>query len=153
MKRFSFPLQTVLDMRKRTEDGIKEELGHKNREITEAQQRLVSINEALVELHRTEKVSRQERLIISSLGASVAWRFKLRGDIATTGRLIQDLQNQAEAIRQRLIEAKRAVRAIELVREKRLKQWKKEYSHEVQGFIDDVSQQGYIRAQRLQDAT
>ena len=47
MKKFRFNLETLLDMRKKTEDRVKLQLAEKNREIINLQQELASILDEL----------------------------------------------------------------------------------------------------------
>jgi flagellar export protein FliJ len=85
---------------------------------------------------------------VLELRYGVAYRFKLKKDILLKGRQIDDLLAQAHAVRKRLVKAKQEHRAIEIVRERQFDAWKKEYRTREQGFIDDVSQQGYLRRTR-----
>jgi len=52
---------------------------------------------------------------------------------------------EAFKIHKQLILAAKDRRAIELIKERQIKQWKKEYRLNEQGIIDDISQQGFIR--------
>ena len=79
------------------------------------------------------------------LRASVAYRHKLKQDILKKGRQIDDLKADAVKIRKKLVEATKARRALEIIRERRFAEWKEEYKAQEQGFIDDISQQGFIR--------
>lgn len=145
MRRFHFRLETLLSLRKRKEDEVKQELGKKNHEILAARQELAALTGALAGLQATEKKRRVSGASAVELRYSVAYRFKLTGDILEKGRAVDDLQAQALAIRKKLVKAKQDRRAIEIVRERQWNEWHKEYRTREQGFSDDVSQQGYIR--------
>lgn len=145
MKRFEFRLETLLALRKRREDEIKQELGKKIQAIVTARKELAAIAEALQALQSEEKLKRPVTTSAVELRYGIAYRFKLKKDILVKGRLIDDLQAQAHAVRAKLVKAKQERRAIEIVRERQYAAWKKAYRTHEQGFIDDVSQQAYIR--------
>ncbi|MBN1128914.1 MAG: flagellar export protein FliJ [Chitinispirillaceae bacterium] len=148
MKRFVFRLQTLLDLRKRREDEVKQELGKKNLQILDARKELAALTVALKELQGAEKKHRTAVTSAVGLRYGVAYRFKLKKDILVKGRQIDDLQAQAHGIRKMLVKAKQERRAIEIVRERQYDAWKKAKSIREQGFIDDVSQQGFLRRKR-----
>ena len=145
MKRFEFRLETLLELRRRREDVIKQELGKKIQDIMTARKELAVITEALKALQSEEKQKRPQASSAVELRYGIAYRFKLKNDILVKGRFIDDLQAQAHAVRARLVKAKQERRAIEIVRERQYAAWKKAYRTQEQGFIDDISQQAYIR--------
>jgi flagellar export protein FliJ len=145
VKRFEFRLETLLALRQRREDEIKLELGKKIQGIMAARKELAEITEALKALQSEEKKKRPQTTSAVELRYGITYRFKLKKDILVKGRQIDDLQAQAHAIRAKLVKAKQERRAIEIVRERQYAVWKKAYRTQEQGFIDDVSQQGYIR--------
>jgi flagellar protein FliJ len=150
MKRYHFRLDTLLELRKRREDEIKQQLGKKNREILAVRKELSAINLELKSLQDSEKKTRNTVKSALLLRYSVTYRFKLKEDIVKKTRLIDELSVQAEGIREKLVRAKQQRRAIEIVKEKKLAEWKKEYSLREQKFIDDISQQGFIRKTALE---
>jgi|WetSurMetagenome_2_1015567.scaffolds.fasta_scaffold638262_2 flagellar protein FliJ len=150
MKRFEFKLEALLELRKRKEDEIKQLLGKKNHEILSARKELFALKSALEELQRSEKKKRTERLDAVELRYAVAYRFKLKKDLLGQARKIDELGAQAAEIRKLLVKAKQQVRAIEVVREHQYEAWRKEYKRQEMRFIDDVSQQGFIRKTRAE---
>jgi flagellar export protein FliJ len=101
-------------------------------------------------LQASEKKTRATARSALVLRYSVTYRFKLKEDIVKKVRLIDDLGAQAESIRKKLVHAKQRRRAIEIVKERQVAEWKKAYSAHEQKFIDDISQQGFIRKASLQ---
>lgn len=151
MKRFKFPLEVLLRLRKRKEDVIKRELADKNRQILQAQGEITELERKLRELQQMQK---QERAAsgtdILSLRHSVAYRHKLKTDLLQKGNELIALRHALEAIRRRLVQATKEKRALEIVREKRFAEWRSEYNAEQQEFIDDISQKQYIQKKRQQ---
>ena len=135
-------------LRKRKEDEIKQQLGKKNFEILTAKEELAALTSALTDLQASEKQKRSAATSVMELRYSVAYRFKLKHDIAEKCRRIDDLNAQAAEIRKMLVKAKQRRRAIEIVRERQYGTWQKAYRSQQQKFIDDVSQQGFIRQKR-----
>lgn len=145
MKKFRFRLDTLLNIRKRKEDEIKLRLAEKNRQYIEAQRKVNSIHDQLKELQSSEKERRGSNESIMMLRHSVSYRFKLKEDLLQAGKKVDEIRGEIARVRKTLVTATRDRRAIELVKERRLAEWKKEYRTEEQSFIDDVSQQGFIR--------
>ncbi len=144
MKRFTFKLGPLLELRKQYEERIKLMLAEKNREIIAANGVLTGYYEALKELQVSEKNNRVGQEPVLLMRYSVAYRYKLKADILQTGRQIDDLRAEATAIQRKLLGATKARRALEIIRDRQHDAWKKEYRRKEQQFIDDVAQQKYI---------
>ena len=153
MKRFTFSLQALLKKRKHEEEEIKLELAGKNSEIYASQVELNEFYEQLKALQEDQKKNRKNTSDILSLKYSVSFRNKLKMDVLKKGQYIQELQKQFATIKHRLVMAKQRRKSIELIREKRYREWQKEYKLKEQGFLDDVSQQGFIRKKRAATRT
>jgi flagellar export protein FliJ len=82
---------------------------------------------------------------------SVSYRFKLKNDLLMISRKIDDMYAEAFEIQKKLIVAAKELRAIELIKERQIEQWKKEYRLHEQGIIDDISQQGFIRKSKSEN--
>ena len=148
MKRFIFPLEALLEKRKREEDAVTLELANKNREISNAQQELYTSEEELKSLQEQQKKSRRYVTDVFILKYAVSYRNKLKLDMLKKGQDIYRLQMERGDIRKRLIRATQKKKALELLKEKRYRQWVLENKQMEQMFLDDVSQQGFIRRQR-----
>jgi flagellar protein FliJ len=148
MKRFTFKLDTMLELRKQEEEKVKLELAEKNREIIALQEELNQAYLSLKELQASEKERRSGSEPVMEMRYGVAYRYKLKNDILTTGRSIDDLRAESNTIQKRLMEAIKRRRALEVIRDRRYSAWKKNYLREEQKFIDDVAQQKYSRTKR-----
>ncbi|MGD9201181.1 MAG: flagellar export protein FliJ [Chitinispirillia bacterium] len=148
MKRFEFNLQPLLDKRNREEEEIKMELARKNIQIQDLGQEIHKLKTELEKFQNDQKKTRENTSDLLSLKFSVSYRNKLKLDILDKGKDFQTFEKQQREIRQRLIHATQQKRAIELIKEKKYKEWLKEYQHREQVFIDDVSQQRFIRARK-----
>jgi flagellar FliJ protein len=148
MKRFEFPLEALLEKRKREEEAVKLELAEKNKEILAAQNELQTIEGELKGLQEEEKKRREQVKDVLPLKMSVSYRNKLKLDMLKKGEDIHTLQMERGDIRKKLVKATQRKRALELLRENRYQEWLKENKRLEQVFLDDVSQQGFIRKKR-----
>jgi flagellar FliJ protein len=146
MKRFTFRLQPVLELKRRAEETVKHAIAKNNREKYEAQEHLRALANDLQTLTKEEGVHRTSVLNASMLRAAVAFRHKLGADMRAADKKIETISARGGQLRDALVAARKETRAIELVREKRLALWKKEVGKKEQQFADDVSQQKYVRA-------
>lgn len=140
MKRFRFKLETLLDVKKRKEERVQQELAMKVSQISSVKDKMGELHRSLKELQASQKHSRDNVTDIFSLKLSVSFRHKLKQDLLASARKIDDLSAESFEIQQRLIEATREKRALELIKEKEFSAWRKEFLHREQEFIDDISQ-------------
>ena len=148
MKRFEFPLEALLEKRKREEEAVKLELADKNKEITAAQNDILDLERKLKNLQEEQKKRRENIKDVLPLKMSVSYRNKLKLDMLKKGEDIHTLQMERGDIRKKLVKATQKKRALELLRENRYQEWLKENKRLEQVFLDDVSQQGFIRKKR-----
>jgi flagellar FliJ protein len=145
MKRFTFRLESLLEIKRRNEEEVKRSLARKNGEILSSRQELNKLDKQLLELFMEEKKQRVDILDLAALRFSLSYRVQLQKDLALKRRQIQGLESDAEKLRNLLVKARKETRILELLKEKRLGQWKKEYRAEERAFVDDVSQKSHIR--------
>jgi len=153
MRRFHFTLEALLQLRKRKEDEVKRELAHKNREISQMQAEVKRVGAEIGELQRDSRSARSGTTIsVTDLRTWVAYRHKLMHDLAASGRRVEVLRGELGAIRTRLIQATKETRAVEILKDNRFAEWKKEYNSQQQEFTDDVSQKLHAKRTPLVEA-
>jgi len=152
MKRFSFRLQTLLDIRKKSEDDLKKTLAVKNMEILKARQARQSMTDTLALFFTGEKQHREVRLDARELRLSISYRTQLQHDILSQDRVIYALLTDAERLRTLLVGARKDCRILEILKEKKIAHWKKMRSREEQKIVDDMSTTAYIRRRNLTHA-
>jgi flagellar FliJ protein len=140
MKRFRFKLDVLLEIRKRREEKVKLELAEQNREILKQQEKLNKLHLELKTLQSEELIRRQNESSVLSLSYSVAYRFKLKKDMLTIGKQIDEIQENTYRIRKKLISATKDRKAVEILKEQQKTEWLKKFRTREQGFIDDISQ-------------
>jgi flagellar export protein FliJ len=148
MKRFSFNLEPILELRRRAEENVKKMLANKNAEIYKTLKEKKELEETLISFLQQEKKNRKEKANLLSLRFFVAYRFQLEKDIIQKEKMLENLNKEKEKILELLSKAKKDVKALEIIRQKKYKQWEKDYKREIQEIIDDVSQKEHIRKKK-----
>ena len=148
MKRFRFRLQTLLDIKIRTEDRIKRKLAEENSRVMAAARNMVELQEQLKQFQMDEKRQRLKSVTAGALRASINYRFKLQADIAGKNKQILDLKQSVQSMVRMLLEAKKETKSLEILRDKKLAEWKHDNKLREQEFTDDVSQKGFINKTR-----
>ena len=149
MKKFVFKLDTLLKVKKNKEDEIKRKLAKKNREAEAVRTEIEAAHAELNDFQRNVKEQRtQGGESVADLRQSVSYRNALKLKLLKAGQRLDNVMVAAYGINQELIKAAQERRAVEIIREKRYEEWKKENAAAEQKFIDDLSQQMYIRANK-----
>ena len=145
MNRFRFRLEVLLDLRKKKEEKIKLALAEKNNQILNAGKQVTELHDALKALQENEKISRSEHLDPVMLRYSISYRYVLKKKLTDAIRQADDLKADAFRIQKELVIATQKRKAVEIVKEKRLIEWKRKNHIVEQNFNDDISQQSFIR--------
>ncbi len=145
MKRFRFRLQTLLEVKKRKEEELEIQLAEKNGKIIQTRKQLQEGCDRLSQFQAAEKCQRNASANALMLRLSVLYRHTLQRDIDEKNRRITGLKRDVQAVLQSLTEAKKETKTLNILKGKKLAQWKKDATRQEQEFIDDISQKGYIR--------
>ncbi|KMQ51163.1 hypothetical protein CHISP_1869 [Chitinispirillum alkaliphilum] len=149
MKKFVFSLEALLEVRIRKEEDIEKKLAQKNGEIELVRKEIERIQQDLKNFQISEKSRRAHGEDIFSMRYSVSWRNQLKLDMLTMGKKYDDLCAQAYSIRQELTKATQEKKAVEIIKEKRYREWKLKHKREEQKALDDISTQGFIRKRSI----
>ncbi len=145
MKKFTFSLQAVLDMRKHREDDLKRTLADKLRQIGQVQKQLGTLAEDLRDFQKNELQQRAQAHDVVHLRHSVNYRNKIKLEMIRVGQQLDHMKADADGTRRTLVDATQQRRAIEVLKEKRYSQWRKDAAAREQEIIDDVSQSVFLR--------
>ena len=148
MKKFIFTLQALLDMKLHKEEEIKRRLATKNIEAQEARRLIEETQDKLKQFQADEKEKRSGGEDIVSLRNSVSYRHDIKRELLDAGRKLDNIMVAIYAVNQELVKASQERRAVEIIKEKKFAEWKKQNNMIEQKFIDDLSQQGYIREKK-----
>jgi flagellar FliJ protein len=149
VKKFVFKLETLLTVKKNKEDEIKRKLAEKNREAESVRASIEAAQEELKGFQKSVKAQRSGGgESVAELRQSVSHRNALKIKLLKAGQRLDNVMVEAYGINQALIKAAQERRAVEIIKEKRFQEWKKENAAAEQKFIDDLSQQMFIRAHK-----
>jgi len=149
MKKFVFKLDTLLKVKRTKEDDIKRRLAEKNREAELVRSEIEAAQAELKNFQTNVKTNRKGgEESVADLRQSVSHRNELKIKLLKAGQKLDNVMIEAYGINQELIKAAQERRAVEIIREKRYEEWKKENAAAEQKFIDDLSQQMFVRAHK-----
>ena len=145
-KKFSFRLEALLTVKKNKEEEIKRRLAEKNREAEDVRREIAQAQEKLKAFQSEVKEQRRGGAEdVSALRSSVAYRNTLKLEMLKAGQKLDNVMVAIYGINQELIKAGQERRAVEIIKEKHFSEWKKANEAAEQKFIDDLSQQRFIR--------
>lgn len=148
MKKFKFELETLLKIRERKAESVKEQLAKKNTEIQDQQRTFDLMQNELKLFQEDQKLRRGTETSVLGLRYSVNYRNKLKMDLLDCGKNIQVLQKDVYLITQELVKATQERKTIEILKEKRFVEWKKNRDIIEQQLNDEMSGQRYIRKKK-----
>lgn len=147
MAKFRFNLQAVLNHRQILEEQAQRDLG-------EAMQQRVRLLNSIREQQETIQQSKQNlgeglrgRVDLDSIGRFAAYAGQVR---IRAHHLVQELavaEKQIEARRDALLQATKARKALELLRDRQLAQWKQDGERKEAAALDEFAAQSFIRRQ------
>ena len=126
MKRFSFSLQSILDLRIQEEEEAKRELADKEQELYNCQVQVGEVQQAIKDFQKEQKEGRNSSQSIMKLRLSVSWRDSLKADLLNRAQQMQDIQIDINRAKQKLIEAVKKRKGLEILRDKQYEEWKTE---------------------------
>lgn len=152
MARFKFKLETVLRHRRMLEDDAQRELAKVLR------QRMI-FGDQLRQMQQTIVDSRQElgsslvgKVDLEQVSSFARFSIQARQRAQSIVVRLAGIEKQIEAARQKLLEATKKRKALELLEERQRKQWNAEADRKENVELDDISLQGFIRASRAEVA-
>jgi flagellar FliJ protein len=149
MKRFVFRLEALLTVKKNKEEEIKRRLAEKNLEAEQVRQEIQEAHDRLKDFQTSVKTERRGGgESVTAMRSSVAYRNQLKLELLRAGQKLDAVMVCIYGINQELIKAAQERRAVEIIKEKRYEEWKRENAVAEQKFIDDLSQQRFIRNQK-----
>jgi flagellar FliJ protein len=148
MKRFSFSLQSILELRERDEEDAKMALAEKEAELIRCKGEQQQLEQNLIQFQLEQKEERTSGQSVAELSYSVHWRNKLKLDIVHKNQEMEEIRSDIDLARANLLEATKKRKGMELLREKKLEQWQKERNRKDQEFLDELAGNAHIRKHR-----
>lgn len=145
---FRFRFQAVLDHRKLVEE-------QRQRELAICLRHKAELENLLRQTQQTLRGNKQQladaltgRIDMSQLGGYARYANHMTVKGMGVVRRIAAAEQQAEQARARLLEATKRVKALELLRDRELAQWKKQQRKAEDAQLDEVAVQQHARRQR-----
>jgi len=135
MKRFKFRLQRVLDMRVQIRDKTRQELVRRNSERDHE----ISVLAHLEAEYRRVTMEEGGMYSASQLVLFGAYAERLEQEIKTQELVVAQAVEEAAIAEGRYIEASRDAKALEMLREKKLKEYNDEALRQEGAFLDELA--------------
>lgn len=148
-KKFTFRLEALLTVKKNKEDAVKQRLAKKHKEIEECRMEIVKLQDDLKAFQASTKQQRKDgKDDVTLMRQSVAYRNQMKLELLKTGQHLDSLMVELYKINDELVKASQERRAVEIIKENRYAEWKKEVAAAEQKFVDELAQQSFIRKHR-----
>jgi flagellar FliJ protein len=145
MRRFAFRFQRVLETKRHFEEMRKDELAALIAQRLDDERRLFAVQGELLD-RQIELARRAEaRETLPDLARIARYFYKLADDIKRLEAQLARWDEQIEAKRQELVEAKREVKVLEKLEERDRRAYAKAEADWEQKLIDDVATSRYVR--------
>ena len=146
MKKFRFTLQTVLEVRRMTEEKIQKEFSAVLQEKTECLEALKNLNSG-----RDELVTYQlgQRKIGKQTAVTERWFSEKYADFSYKAmlkkRTLREIEYRLEVKRRELVKASSDTKVLEKLEENQLTEYIKNAAKEEQSFLDEIAQYQGVR--------
>ncbi|BAL01163.1 flagellar export protein FliJ [Oscillibacter valericigenes Sjm18-20] len=138
MKKFQFPLDTVLDYRRQVQDSLQVELGTFTAEVHRQEEILAAARQRYSEINQEYREKKAEGMWIAEVrGFETALEVQ-ETVIAKETTKLKKIQRQMEAKRRELVSAKQDASSVEKLREKKFHAYTKDLEKSEEKFIDDL---------------
>lgn len=142
MKKFQFPLDTVLNYKNQVLDNLQNEHAQIIKNLMEAEKKLAALEEETnVWIHEFE-VKRQEGITVQEIGTYEKYLYNLHLKIKMQKEVIAQLEERKEKKRQEVVEAKTNTASIEKLKEKKQTQYVHQVQKEEEQFIEEFVSYG-----------
>ena len=138
MKKFQFPLDTVLNYRRQVQDSLQVELGAFTAEVRRQEEALAAAWQRYSEINSEYREKKATGMQIAEVrGFETALEVQ-EAVITREAAKLKKLQRQMEAKRRELVCAKQDASSVEKLREKKLRAYTKDLEKSEEQFIDDL---------------
>ena len=139
MRRFRFRLDRLLELRRSLARQVQARYGESAGAVGAIDRRIAEIHAAREE-HKAQLVAGAGAPELDMRAAIMTRQFIDRSWLAIRRALVERraAEEAAEAVRLELVEARRGVRVLELLRERRMSEWRRDAAREETRDLDDV---------------
>jgi len=138
MKKFRFSLETVLDYKQQVLESLQAEHGAILLRVRQQEEVLEQTEEAHRQLNEEFTRRRAEGITIKDAVMLESGLRVLERDIDREAKKLAELRRQEEEKREEVVEAKKETSSLEMLRDKKLEQYRKEEAKQDELFIEEV---------------
>lgn len=142
MKKFTFRLQRVTDVREKREKECQRELGVSQDELRREELRLQELSEDSKRNHEGLRSALERRSNAGRLVALDSWRMRRVKELENQKERAQNQQFEVEKKRKALVQASKAKKILERLKEKRKAEHRKKVQRAEQIFLDEIGHKG-----------
>ncbi|MGE5507379.1 MAG: flagellar export protein FliJ [Chitinophagales bacterium] len=148
MKKFSFSLQTVLELKRHREEALLEELGRRQRAAAEAEAALAAMREKRRRAQRELRELLTGPLAVERVQEARDYLSGLDVELGRRAEQARARQEEVRECRQRVVAAARERKVLERLRDRQWEDYLQEFSRQEQAFLDELATQGYARQEQ-----
>jgi len=140
MKKFSFPLQLLLDYREKKEDRLKKELAQIKRRLEKERKNLAQLQlDSMTNMRELKKKHQSEKVEIALILLYYSYLDKLIYQIKKQSEIVVNISREMEEKRKQVIEASRGKKIIEKLKERKWIEFSHYREKTEQNFIDEMA--------------
>ncbi len=148
-KRFTFRLETVLTLRKRSEDRQRRAVAERLRDLQQSRERLSGLHQRAADtIARVRSGRRQDEFDVLRARQEHQWHGHLKRRIADQRQEIKDLQTTLDRERAELARRSKDRKAIDKLRERQLLAHQTEQNRRERAESDECATQMFMRQRR-----
>lgn len=148
MKKFSFSLQTVLELKRRREEALLEELGRCQRAVAEAEAALASLRGERRRVQRELARLLTGQVVVTRVREARDYLVGLDGETARQVERVRRRREEVDDCRRRVVVAAQERKVLERLRDRQWDAYLEAFSRQEQAFLDEIATQGYARPEQ-----
>jgi len=140
MKKFSFPLQLLLDYREKKEDRLRKELAQIKKRLEKERKNLAQLQlDSMTNIRELRKEHRSEKVEIALVLLYYSYLDKLIHQIKKQSEVVTNISREMEKKRKQLIEARKEKKIIEKLKERKWAEFSHHRKKTEQNFLDEMA--------------
>lgn len=145
MKKFAFELEPVLNLKRRREDSLLEELGRRQRALKAAEEGLQRLGAERRTAEQGLRALLVGRIDLEKVQAAREYLAGVDNRLAGQRREVERRSGEVQACRRELLAAQKERKTFEKLRERRWEVYQQDFRREEQAFLDELATQEYGR--------
>ncbi|HHW15628.1 MAG TPA: flagellar export protein FliJ [Firmicutes bacterium] len=145
MRKFAFGLEPVLNLKRRREDSLLEELGRRQRALKAAEEALRGVAAERRQAEDDLRMLLLGRIDLGKVRAARQYLAAVERRLACQRRECERRAAEVQACRQDLVAAQKERKTFEKLRQRQWEAYQEDFRREEQSFLDELAAQEYGR--------